>query len=155
MNYELFVSLRYLRAKRKQTFISVISFISISGITLGVAALIVVLAVMTGFHDGVRQQILGNIPHILIQKFGDNLTEPGAVVESETEEINHHRRMLVQMLFHEGNHLCPICEASGNCELQAMAYRLGISQPTRFPYLQPVRPVDAAHQDEPVGDERV
>jgi [NiFe] hydrogenase diaphorase moiety small subunit len=35
------------------------------------------------------------------------------------------------MLFHEGNHLCPICEASGNCELQAMAYRLGMTEPTR------------------------
>jgi len=70
MGYEWFVSLRYLRAKRKQTFISVISFISIAGVTLGVAALIVVLAVMTGFHDGVRQQILGNIPQILIQKHG-------------------------------------------------------------------------------------
>ena len=80
MNYELFVSLRYLRAKRKQTFISVISFISIAGITLGVAALIVVLAVMTGFHDGVRQQILGNIPHVLIQKHGEDLNDPEAVV---------------------------------------------------------------------------
>ncbi len=80
MNYELFVSLRYLRAKRKQTFISVISFISISGITLGVAALIVVLAVMTGFHDGVRQQILGNIPHVMIQKHGEYLTAPDAIV---------------------------------------------------------------------------
>jgi len=80
MNYELFVSLRYLRAKRKQTFISVISFISISGITLGVAALIVVLAVMTGFHDGVRQQILGNIPHVLVQKYGENLTDHDMVV---------------------------------------------------------------------------
>ncbi len=80
MNYELFVSLRYLRAKRKQTFISVISFISIAGITLGVAALIVVLAVMTGFHDGVRQQILGNIPHVLVQKHSEDLTDPDAVV---------------------------------------------------------------------------
>jgi lipoprotein-releasing system permease protein len=80
MNYELFVSLRYLRAKRKQTFISVISFISISGITLGVAALIVVLAVMTGFHDGVRQQILGNVPHVLVQKHGEELTNPEQVV---------------------------------------------------------------------------
>jgi len=70
MGYEWFVSLRYLRAKRKQTFISVISFISIAGVTLGVAALIVVLAVMTGFHDGVRQQILGNVPHVLIQQQG-------------------------------------------------------------------------------------
>ncbi len=80
MNYELFVSLRYLRAKRKQTFISVISFISIAGITLGVAALIVVLAVMTGFHDGVRQQILGNIPHVLVQKHGEELAAPEEIV---------------------------------------------------------------------------
>ncbi|PLX75833.1 MAG: lipoprotein-releasing system transmembrane subunit, LolC/LolE family [Desulfuromonas sp.] len=81
MSYELFVSLRYLRAKRKQTFISVISFISIAGVTLGVAALIVVLAVMTGFHDGVRQQILGNIPHVLIQKHGEELDNVNEVVE--------------------------------------------------------------------------
>ncbi|MBE0499973.1 MAG: lipoprotein-releasing ABC transporter permease subunit [Desulfuromonadales bacterium] len=73
MNFEWFVSLRYLRAKRKQTFISVISFISIGGVTLGVAALILVLAIMTGFHDGVRQQILGNVPHILFQKHGFGL----------------------------------------------------------------------------------
>ncbi|NCP04679.1 MAG: lipoprotein-releasing system transmembrane subunit, LolC/LolE family, partial [Deltaproteobacteria bacterium] len=63
MSFEWFVSLRYLRAKRKQTFISVISFISIFGVMLGVAALILVLAVMTGFTNGVRQQILGNVPH--------------------------------------------------------------------------------------------
>lgn len=81
MTYEWFVSLRYLRAKRKQTFISVISFISIAGVTLGVAALIVVLAVMTGFHDGVRKQILGNIPHVLIQKFGEDIGGYEKVVE--------------------------------------------------------------------------
>jgi lipoprotein-releasing system permease protein len=81
MSYEWFVSLRYLRAKRKQTFISVISFISIAGVTLGVAALIVVLAVMTGFHDGVRQQILGNIPQVLIQKHGEDFAGFAEVVE--------------------------------------------------------------------------
>lgn len=89
MNYELFVSLRYLRAKRKQTFISVISFISISGITLGVAALIVVLAVMTGFHDGVRQQILGNIPHVLIQKHGEDLADAESVVTKAKSVSTH------------------------------------------------------------------
>jgi lipoprotein-releasing system permease protein len=47
MGYEWFISLRYLRARRKQTFISVISFISVTGVTLGVAALILVLAIMT------------------------------------------------------------------------------------------------------------
>lgn len=89
MNYELFVSLRYLRAKRKQTFISVISFISIAGVTLGVAALIVVLAVMTGFHDGVRQQILGNIPHVLIQKHGEELTDYASVVDAARKSSPH------------------------------------------------------------------
>jgi [NiFe] hydrogenase diaphorase moiety small subunit len=72
---------------------------------------------------------------------------PGLEVESETPKLNEYRRALVRMLFHEGNHLCPICEASGRCELQAMAYRLGIAQPTKYPYLQPVRPVDATHPD--------
>ncbi|MEE4252461.1 MAG: lipoprotein-releasing ABC transporter permease subunit [Desulfuromusa sp.] len=80
MSYEWFISLRYLRAKRKQTFISVISFISIAGVTLGVAALILVLAVMTGFSDGVRQQILGNVPHVLIQRFGDGIDNPKELV---------------------------------------------------------------------------
>lgn len=89
MTYELFVSLRYLRAKRKQTFISVISFISIAGVTLGVAALIVVLAVMTGFHDGVRQQILGNIPHVLIQKHGEDLADYDAVAATARQSSPH------------------------------------------------------------------
>lgn len=80
MSYEWFISLRYLRAKRKQTFISVISFISIAGVTLGVAALILVLAVMTGFTDGVRRQILGNVPHVLVQKYGAEIEEQEARV---------------------------------------------------------------------------
>jgi len=89
MSYEWFVSLRYLRAKRKQTFISVISFISIAGVTLGVAALILVLSVMTGFTDGVRQQILGNVPHVLIQRFGEKITNPQELVDAalKTEHV--------------------------------------------------------------------
>lgn len=73
--------------------------------------------------------------------------ESGMRVKNDTLEIKNYRRDLVRMLFHEGNHLCPICEASGRCELQAMAYRLSISQATKYPYLQPVRPVDASHPD--------
>lgn len=73
--------------------------------------------------------------------------QEGAVIEHETQEIECYRKDLVRMLFHEGNHLCPICEASGRCELQAMAYRFGISQATTYPYLEPVRPVDASHPD--------
>lgn len=88
MSYEWFISLRYLRAKRKQTFISVISFISIAGVTLGVAALILVQAVMTGFTDGVRQQILGNVPHVLIQRYGEGIDNPRELVKA-AKQIPH------------------------------------------------------------------
>jgi [NiFe] hydrogenase diaphorase moiety small subunit len=73
--------------------------------------------------------------------------QDGAVIENESETLTRYRRDLVTMLFHEGNHLCPICEASGRCELQAMAYRLELIEPSKMPRLQPVRPVDASHAD--------
>ena len=73
--------------------------------------------------------------------------EPGIEVENDTPARNRVRRDLVEMLFHEGNHLCPICEKSGNCELQAMAYRLEMTAATRFPYLEPCRDLDASHPD--------
>lgn len=71
---------------------------------------------------------------------------PGMVVQSDTDELNEHRKVLLEMLFVEGNHFCMSCEKSGNCELQALAYRFGISAP-RFDYQFPVREVDASHPD--------
>ena len=70
----------------------------------------------------------------------------GMVVENETEKINQVRRDIVDMLFVEGNHFCMFCEKSGNCELQALAYRLGILAP-KFPYQFPERDIDASHPD--------
>src|SRR5665647_855760 len=64
MPYEFFISRRYMRAKRKQVFVSIITFISIFGIFLGVAALIIVLAVMNGFEEDLRAKILGIKSHI-------------------------------------------------------------------------------------------
>ncbi|MCX5843006.1 MAG: ABC transporter permease [Deltaproteobacteria bacterium] len=69
MSFELFISLRYLRAKRKQIFVSIITFISIAGIFLGVAALIIVLAVMNGFETDLRNKILGINSHVVLMKF--------------------------------------------------------------------------------------
>ncbi len=69
MSYELFISLRYLRAKRKQVFLSIITFISIAGIFLGVAALIIVLAVMNGFETELRNKILGINSHIVLMEY--------------------------------------------------------------------------------------
>jgi [NiFe] hydrogenase diaphorase moiety small subunit len=70
----------------------------------------------------------------------------GMEVASDTEELNDLRRTLVQMLFAEGNHFCPSCEASGNCVLQALGYDLGVLT-AGFRHMFPVRPVDASHPD--------
>jgi [NiFe] hydrogenase diaphorase moiety small subunit len=70
----------------------------------------------------------------------------GLAVESETAELNAERRMMVQLLFVEGNHFCPSCEKSGHCKLQAVAYDLGMTSP-RFDHFFPDRPVDASHPD--------
>ena len=72
--------------------------------------------------------------------------EAGLEVESNIEELNNLRRTLVQMLFVEGNHFCPSCEASGNCQLQATAYELQMMTP-RFNEFYPDRPLDGSHPD--------
>ena len=61
---------------------------------------------------------------------------PGMIVENDTEELRELRRDLIDMLFVEGNHFCMFCEKSGNCELQALAYRFGITAP-KYPFLFP------------------
>lgn len=71
---------------------------------------------------------------------------PNMVVANDTEKLNRYRRDILDMLFVEGNHYCMYCEKSGNCELQALAYRFGITAP-KFPYQFPERDVDASHPD--------
>ncbi len=78
-SFEWFVSLRYLRAKRKQKFISLITVISILGVAVGVLALIVVLSVYTGFTEGLRDQIIGVNAHALVQRFGKDIDNPAEV----------------------------------------------------------------------------
>ena len=68
--FELHVALRYLLAKRKQAFISVISLISTLGVTVGVMAVIIALAVMTGLQQELRDRILGSQPHIYVSRTG-------------------------------------------------------------------------------------
>lgn len=70
----------------------------------------------------------------------------GTVVENDTEALLAIRRDIIDMLFVEGNHWCMYCEASGDCELQALAYRFGITAP-RFPFLFPERSIDMTHPD--------
>ena len=64
--FELFLGLRYLRARGQRTNLSLFVWIGVGGVFLGVAALIVVLAVMTGFQDGIRDKIISANPHLLV-----------------------------------------------------------------------------------------
>ncbi|RMD73407.1 MAG: NADP oxidoreductase [Lentisphaerae bacterium] len=70
----------------------------------------------------------------------------GIIVENDTPKLKKIRRDIIEMLFVEGNHFCPYCEKSGNCELQAIAYRLGMDAP-HFPYMFPKREMDCSHDD--------
>jgi [NiFe] hydrogenase diaphorase moiety small subunit len=70
----------------------------------------------------------------------------GMEVDSSSEEIQSTRRAILQMLFVEGNHVCPGCEKSGACQLQAVAYYTGMLAP-HFNHFFPRREVDASHSD--------
>ncbi len=85
--YELFIGLRYTRAKRRNHFISFISMISMAGIGLGVMALIVVLSVMNGFQKEIRARILGVTPHLQVMNRGqlDNWPQVLEIVEQHPE----------------------------------------------------------------------
>ncbi|MES9939535.1 MAG: lipoprotein-releasing ABC transporter permease subunit [Candidatus Thiodiazotropha sp. 6PLUC2] len=85
---ELFIGLRYTRAKRRNHFISFISMISMVGIMLGVVALIVVLSVMNGFHKEIRERILGMASHATISGVNGELTD-WREVQSEAAKFPH------------------------------------------------------------------
>ena len=68
--FELHIAFRYLLAKRKQAFISVISLISTLGVAVGVAAVVIALAVMTGLQQELRDRILGSNPHVYVSRVG-------------------------------------------------------------------------------------
>ncbi len=80
MRYESFISFRYLKSKRRQSFISVITLISVAGVTLGVMALIIVLSVMRGFENDLKGKILGMNADIVVLRSGGVVLDPERVV---------------------------------------------------------------------------
>jgi lipoprotein-releasing system permease protein len=75
LGYELFIGIRYLRARRRETFISLITVISILGVMIGVMTLNVVMAVMTGFEETLRDRLLGINAHVSLVKSGDQIRD--------------------------------------------------------------------------------
>ncbi len=81
MRWELFVGLRYLRARRRAVALSLISLISLFGVTIGVATLDIVLGVMTGLEHELRDKILGFNPHVVVMSYSGTLTGDPEIVE--------------------------------------------------------------------------
>jgi [NiFe] hydrogenase diaphorase moiety small subunit len=82
-------------------------------------------------------------------RFTSACTQPavdGMEIDNSSRPVNDYRKSLLQMLFVEGNHVCPGCEKSGACQLQAVAYYVGMLSP-RFTHFFPRRDVDASHPD--------
>ena len=85
MRYEFFVSFRYLRARRHDAFVSLITFISMMGVMIGVMTLDIVLGVMTGFERDLRDRILGFNPHLVLMSYGGTIGDPERVVQEVME----------------------------------------------------------------------
>ncbi len=88
MNWKIFVGLRYLTRRSKERFISIISVISVLGVIVGVAALVVVISIMTGFDIEIREKIIGTYSHIIVLKEGGiSNTEEAISTLNEKEHI--------------------------------------------------------------------
>lgn len=89
MPYEFFVARRYLRSRQKTGFINAITYITVSGIAIGVAALIIVLSVMNGFESEVRERIIGFDTHIRLRTFHDQGMTDYRDVQKTIQDIPH------------------------------------------------------------------
>jgi len=89
MAYEFFIAKRYLKSKRKTGFISLITYISMIGVAIGVAALIIVLSIMNGFESEVRSRIIGFGAHIELRKFHQQPMEDHAAIVAKVESVEH------------------------------------------------------------------
>jgi bidirectional [NiFe] hydrogenase diaphorase subunit len=100
--------------------------------------------------DGVSD--VGACRLCLVEMSGTNRLFPACVtqvaegmeIQTNTPKLQEYRRMVVELLFAEGNHVCSVCVANGNCELQDVAIQVGMDH-SRFPYRFPAREVDISH----------
>jgi len=87
MRFELFIARRYLRAKRRQAFIGIITAISVAGVAAGVASLVVALAINNGFRQDLQQRLLGSTSHISLERISDDgIKEWGPLMERLSKE---------------------------------------------------------------------
>src|SRR4029453_9339379 len=86
--FELFIGLKYLRARGQRSSLSLLVWIGIGGVLLGVSALIVVLATMTGFQDGIKDKIIAAQPHVLVVEGGGRGMADAAAVAARLTPVS-------------------------------------------------------------------
>jgi lipoprotein-releasing system permease protein len=104
--YQIFIALRYLRSKKKYKGVSVTTAISIGGVAVGVMALLVVLSVMSGFHQDLQKKILGANAHIIIRDMRGTISDYGQVAErlkNNTEIVSHAPFIIGQVMVSFGS----------------------------------------------------
>src|SRR4030042_4071469 len=104
--YQLFIALRYLKSKKKYRAVSVTTAISISGVAVGVMALLVVLSVMSGFHEDLQKKILGANAHIIIRDYKGAIQSYEKTAEKlngEKDIISYAPFVLGQVMVSSGN----------------------------------------------------
>ena len=74
------------------------------------------------------------------------VVQEGMIVQTDTDQIREYRKMILELLFAEGNHVCAVCVSNTHCELQSLAANQGMDH-VRFEYLHPSRPVDVSHKE--------
>jgi lipoprotein-releasing system permease protein len=87
--YEIFISLRYLKTKKRYGTVSLNTFISIAGVVIGVATSIITLAVMTGFQGYFREKILSAMPHIVVMEFTGTGVKDQQTLQNNVEKVPH------------------------------------------------------------------
>ncbi len=140
---ELHVAKKYLLAKRKQTFISIISFISVGGVAVGVMALIIVLAVMSGFERELKDRILGATAHVHVTSLDGSIANPFAGRGDRAEGRRRRRRLAL--------HLQPDDDLLGERLGRRRASRGGHRHDRRRHPARPRPPVRAARGPPPAG----
>ena len=155
MPYEFFISKRYLRAKRKQVFVSIITFISIFGIFLGVAALIIVLAVMNGFETDLRTKILGIKSHIeLTADIGGSMKNYPKVQEliAGTEGVVASTPFIyTQAMIRSGNGVSGVVIRGLDTQSAFQVINLGKIREGNIEYLNKVPPLVSRKYGEQIG----
>ncbi|HKN09292.1 MAG TPA: ABC transporter permease, partial [Pseudomonadota bacterium] len=86
MRYELHIALRYLKARRKEAFISITTIFTALGVMIGVAALSIVVSVMNGFEENLRERVLSLTPHIQILSFSGSITN-WADIQAQADRV--------------------------------------------------------------------